>query len=117
MLLDTDHLSMNMRVDLYALADTYAREAGWPRCTSKDKRSCGDYPFVGVHSKVRTLEIDPQGLEEFRNAYGTNDEASKTETEIAHIAHNMGAIAVYPTGSDIIPPAPRLHQGLRLRQL
>jgi hypothetical protein len=105
MLLDTDHLSMNMRVDLYALADTYAREAGWPSCNSTDKRSCGGYPYVGVHSKVRTLEIDPQHIEEFRNAYGYNDEASKTDTEIVHIADNGGAIAVYPTGSDIIPPS------------
>jgi hypothetical protein len=105
MLLDTDHLSMNMRVDLYSLARTYADEAGWRQCTSSDRRLCGDYPFVGVHSKVRTLEIDPQQLDEFRNAYGTNDEASKTDTELAHIVDNLGAVAVYPTGSAIIPPS------------
>jgi hypothetical protein len=103
-LLDTDHLSMNMRQDVYALADTYAQEARWPRCTSKDGRSCGGYPFVGVHSKVRTLEIDPKHFEEMRNAYGYNDEASKTDQEIQFVAANSGAIAVFPTGSDIIPP-------------
>jgi hypothetical protein len=110
MLLDTDHMSMNMRLDVYALADKYAREAQWPRCESDadDRRSCGDYPFVGVHSKVRTLEIDPKRVEEVRNAYGFNDEASKTEREIKHITKNSGAIAVYPTGSAIIPPSTTL---------
>jgi hypothetical protein len=110
MLLDTDHLSMNMRVDVYELAATYAREAQWPPCQSAadDRRSCGDYPSVGVHSKVRTLEIDPKHVEEVRNAYGFNDEASKTEREIRHIAKNSGAIAVYPLGSAIIPPSTTL---------
>jgi hypothetical protein len=104
MLLDTDHMSMNMRVDLYALADTYAKEALWPSCASASGQSCGAYPFVGVHSKVRTLEIDPKHFEEMRNSFGYNDEASKTESEIKYVADNFGAIAVYPTGSDIIPP-------------
>jgi hypothetical protein len=104
MLLDTDHLSMNMRLDLYSLADKYATEAGWPRCRSDDGRSCGGYPFVGVHSKVRRLEIDPKTFDAMRNAYGYNDEASKTEREIKYVAENSGTIAVYPTGSDIIPP-------------
>jgi hypothetical protein len=31
--------------------------------------------------------------------------SSVTDTEIAHIADNIGAVAVYPTGSDIIPPS------------
>ncbi len=104
MLLDTDHLSMNMRLDLYSLADKYAIEAGWPPCRSADGRSCGGYPFVGVHSKVRKLEIDPKSFLEMHNAYGYNDEASKTESEIKYVAENIGTIAVYPTGSDIIPP-------------
>jgi hypothetical protein len=105
MLLDTDHLSMNTRLDVYELADRYAQEARWPRCTSPDGRSCGGYPFVGVHSKVRTLEIDPKSFEEMRNAYGYNDEASKTEREIRYVAENFGAFAVFPTGSAFIPPS------------
>lgn len=105
MLLDTDHLSMNMRLDVYALAERYGQEAGWPACTSADGRTCRGYPFVGVHSKVRTLEIDPKSVEEMRNAYGYNDEASKTEREIRFVAENFGAFAVFPTGSAIIPPS------------
>jgi hypothetical protein len=105
LLIDTDHLSMNTRLDVYALAETYSQEARWPACTTADGRSCAGYPFVGVHSKVRRLEIDPKSFPEIRNAYGYNDEASKTEHEIAFVAANSGALGVFPTGSAIIPPS------------
>ena len=95
MLIDLDHLSQNMRLDVYKLAAGYAAEAGWKG---------GDYPLVSVHSKVRGLEKDHSSLEEFRNNYGTNDEASRTEAEIARVAANQGTIAVFPTGSAFIPP-------------
>jgi hypothetical protein len=116
MLIDTDHLSQNTRVDAYELAQLYAEEAGWPAgqcrtadgacgpCAAPDAPRCGGYPTVGVHSKVRGLEIDPKGNEELRNAYGYNDEASRSEREVKWVAQNGGTFAVFPTGSAIIPP-------------
>lgn len=94
MLIDTDHLSQNMRVDFYQLADQYAKEAKWP----------GGYPTVGVHSAVRGLEVDPSTIEEVRNAYGVTDERSRTLKEVRHVAASGGTFAVFPTGSAIIPP-------------
>ena len=107
MLIDTDHLSQNSRVDLYKLAEQYATEASWPAhvaCAATSDPRCGTYPFVGVHSKVRGLEIDPKPFEEMRHAYGYNDEASKSEQEIRLMADRGGAFAVFPTGSSLIPP-------------
>lgn len=106
MLLDTDHLSQNMRIDVYRLGDTYAQEAGWPRgvCVTADAPICGQYPFVGVHSKARGLEIDSKAFPEIRNAYGYSDEASRSEKEIRIGADRGHAFAVFPTGSAIIPP-------------
>jgi hypothetical protein len=94
MLIDTDHLSQNMRVDLYKLASDYAREA-----------NLGDtYPTVGVHSKIRGLEIDPSSVEEVRNSYGFNDETTHTPLEARYVTAHGGTVAVFPTGSAIIPP-------------
>jgi microsomal dipeptidase-like Zn-dependent dipeptidase len=123
MLIDTDHLSQNARVDLYQLTESYALEANWPRgqCLRPDGRCgacdatatevCGAYPTVGVHSKVRGLEIEPKHTahdaafrDPFRNKYGYNDEASRSEEEVRWVARNGGAFAVFPTGSTIIPP-------------
>jgi hypothetical protein len=106
MLIDTDHLSQNMRVDLYKLADEYAAESGWPApaCENADGLGCSGYPLVGVHSKVRGLEMDPKAFLELRNAYGYNDEASRSPREIRHVAASGGAFAVFPTGSALIPP-------------
>ena len=106
MLIDTDHLSQNMRADLYKLAEDYAAESAWsaPACQSADGLNCSGYPLVGVHSKVRGLEIDPKKFAELRNAYGYNDEASRSPREIRHVAANGGAFAVFPTGSSLIPP-------------
>ena len=107
MLIDTDHLSQNSRIDLYRLGAAYANEAHWPvetPCVRADDAACGSYPFVGVHSKVRGLEIDPQSFEELRNAYGYNDEASRTEAEVKLGASTGGAFALFPTGSSFIPP-------------
>ena len=105
MLIDTDHLSQNMRVDLYTLARTYASESAWtpPPC-EPGEGGCSAYPLVGVHSKVRGLEIDPKSFVELRNSYGYNDEASRSPREVRHVAANGGAFAVFPTGSALIPP-------------
>lgn len=106
MLIDMDHLSQNMRVDLYKLAEQYTQEAGWPlgRCTGPDGLECGAYPYVGVHTQVRGLEIDPKSTAELRNKYGLNDERSRSAREIRHTAASGGALAVFPTGSAFIPP-------------
>src|SRR5207302_631594 len=57
MLLDVDHMSQQMRVDVYQLAAAYAREAGRPPLESCGAgETCGDYPVMGVHSTVRELE-------------------------------------------------------------
>lgn len=106
MLIDMDHLSQNMRVDLYKLAEQYTQEAGWPlgRCKGPDGLECGAYPYVGVHTQVRGLEIDPKSTAELRNAYGLNDERSRSAREIRHTAASGGALAVFPTGSAFIPP-------------
>jgi hypothetical protein len=124
MLIDTDHLSQNARVDLYKLTESYALEANWPRgqclradgscgaCDATATEVCGAYPTVGVHSKVRGLEIDPKHTppekinfrDPFRNKYGYNDEASRSEKEVTWVARNGGAFALFPTGSTIIPP-------------
>jgi hypothetical protein len=124
MLIDTDHLSQNARVDLYQLTEAYALEANWPRgqclrvdgrcgaCDATATEVCGAYPTIGVHSKVRGLEIEPKNTDPqkvafrdpFRNGYGYNDEASRSEHEVRWVARNGGAFAVFPTGSTIIPP-------------
>jgi microsomal dipeptidase-like Zn-dependent dipeptidase len=124
MLIDTDHLSQNSRVDLYQLTEAFAQEANWPRgqclrqdgrcgaCDATSTQVCGAYPTVGVHSKVRGLEIEPKHTDPqktafrdpFRNHYGYNDEASRTEQEVRWVARNGGAFALFPTGSTIIPP-------------
>jgi hypothetical protein len=109
MLIDTDHFSQKLRVDFYRLAESYAQEAGWPagRCRKEPGVGmvCGDYPSVGVHSKVRGLEIEPSWMEHVKSRYGINDEASRTPSEVRHVAEQGGAFGLFPTGSAIIPPS------------
>jgi microsomal dipeptidase-like Zn-dependent dipeptidase len=104
MLIDMDHLSQKMRSELYQLGNQFASEAGLSPGPCADGLPCRDYPFVSVHSKVRGLEIDGNNIEEYRDAYGWVDEASRTPREIRRVAANNGAIAVFPTGSAFIPP-------------
>src|SRR5262249_16774532 len=68
MLIDLDHLSQKARVDAYLLANQYAGEAGFATGDCASGFPCRDYPFIGVHSRVREFQINDSKLEEFRNA-------------------------------------------------
>jgi hypothetical protein len=48
--------------------------------------------------------MDPKSFVEMRNAYGYNDERSRSPLEVRHVAATGGAIAAFPTGSALIPP-------------
>jgi hypothetical protein len=116
MILDVDHMSQKMRVEVYALANVYGEEAhaaaGWepadllPRQTLPpcSELSCDDYPFMGVHSSVRGLEREGTSVQEFRRDFGSADESMRTEEELAHVSRNGGTVGVFPRGSAFIPP-------------
>jgi len=106
MILDVDHMSQNMRIDAYKLAADYASEAraAMPDPCAGANVKCGDYPFMGVHTTVRELEKEGSGLDDFRSAFGANDESTRTPSEIEHVVENGGAIGVFPRGSAFIPP-------------
>jgi hypothetical protein len=126
MVLDVDHMSQQMRVDAYDLARTYGQEArtggGWssvavspnhplPVCEAP---SCDDYPFMGVHSTVRGLEKEGSGIFELRSSFGSVDEFTRTQEELAHVSQNGGTVGVFPRGSAFIPPntsGGRCHRG------
>jgi hypothetical protein len=104
--LDVDHMSQNMRIDSYALASTYADEArqNVRQPCAGIFLTCGDYPFMGVHTTVRSLEKEGSSLDEFRMQFGSIDEFTRTPSEIDHVIANGGAIGVFPRGSAFIPP-------------
>jgi hypothetical protein len=106
MILDVDHMSQNMRIDVYQLASTYAAEASpnAAKACAAIGLSCGAYPFMGVHTTVRGLEKEGSDLEEFRMQYGPTDESTRTPSEIDHVITNGGTIGVFPRGSAFIPP-------------
>jgi microsomal dipeptidase-like Zn-dependent dipeptidase len=106
MLLDVDHMSQNMRIDAYALAANYAAEArkNVSKLCSDILLPCGDYPFMGVHTTVRGLEKEGSSLEELAMQYGSNNESTRTPSEIDHVIANFGTIGVFPRGSAFIPP-------------
>lgn len=104
MVLDVDHLSQNMRDDVYRLSGAYAREAQWPAVEGCPPGTrCGDYPVMGVHTTVRELEKEGSSLPHLIDAFGSNNESTRTPAEITHVARNLGTIGAFPRPV-IIPP-------------
>lgn len=104
MVVDVDHMSQRMRVDVYQLNGEYAREAGWhPNVICAPNHSCNDYPVMGVHSSIRELEKEGSKLPHLIDRFGSNNETTRTATELSYVAANMGTAGVFPRPT-LIPP-------------
>ncbi len=94
LLIDVDHMSENMRAEVYRLGQAYGSEA----------RSSVHYPFMGVHTTVRGLEKEGSSVEHVVWAFGADDESTRTQSEIEWVGAHGGLVGVFPRGSAFIPP-------------
>ncbi len=94
MMIDLDHMSQNMRGEVYQLGADWGAEAGTTQ----------HYPFMGVHTTVRELEKEGSNIDTIKNSFGANDESTRTPKELAWVADHGGLVGVFPRGSAFIPP-------------